>query len=75
MKRTIRLTENDLNRIVYQVINEDIYNNDIYDGVMNVLRNSIATKEEKIEVLKYILDDMEKSSEIRRRYQKRNKHR
>lgn len=70
-----RLTENDLNRIVYQVINEDIYNNDIYDGVMNVLRNSIATKEEKIEVLKYILDDMEKSSEIRRRYQKKNKHR
>ena len=47
MKRTIRLTENDLNRIVYQVINEDIYNNDIYDGVMNVLRNSIATKEKK----------------------------
>ena len=70
-----RLTENDLNRIVYQVINEDIYNNDIYDGVMNVFRNSIATKEEKIEVLKYILDDMEKSSEMRRGYQKRNKHR
>ena len=70
-----RLTENDLNRIVYQVINEDIYNNDIYDGVMNVFRNSIATKEEKIEVLKYILDDMEKSSEMRRGYQKRNKNR
>jgi hypothetical protein len=72
MKKIIRLSENDLNRIVKRVINENIYNNDIYNSIMDVIRNSNASQNETIEVLKYILNDMDKSSEMRRGYKKRS---
>jgi len=72
MKKIIRLSENDLNRIIKRVINENIYDNDIYNSIMDVIRNSNASQNETIDVLKYILNDMEKSSEMRRGYKKRS---
>lgn len=68
MSKVTKLTESDLKRIVNRVLNENMYDNDLYSGVMNVLRNSIATKEEKIDVLKNIIDEMESYKKIRRRF-------
>jgi len=68
MSKVTKLSESDLKRIVNRVINENMYDNDLYSGVMNVLRNSIATKEEKIDVLKTIIDEMESYKKIRRRF-------
>jgi len=58
MKKTIKLNESDLTRIVKRVIKEDIQNNDMYLNITNVLRNTNSSKEEKIQVLEYILREM-----------------
>jgi hypothetical protein len=58
MRKTIKLTESDLTRIVKRVIKEDIQNNDLYLNITNTLRNTNSSKEEKIQVLEYILREM-----------------
>jgi hypothetical protein len=58
MKKIVRLTESDLNRIVKRVIKEDIQNNDLYLNITNTLRNTNSSREEKIQVLEYILREM-----------------
>ena len=59
MKKTIRLTESDLARIVRRVIQEDIQNNDLYLSIKDVMRNTNSSEDEKIQVLKYILRELE----------------
>jgi hypothetical protein len=59
MKKTIRLTESDLARIVRRVIREDIQNNDLYLSIKDVMRNTNSSEDEKIQVLKYILRELE----------------
>lgn len=61
MKKTIKLTESDLARIVKRVIKEDIQNNDLYSNITNVLRNNDSSVEEKIQVLNNIIREMEGS--------------
>jgi hypothetical protein len=61
MKKTIRLTESDLTKIVKRVIKEDIQNNDLYSNITNVLRNNDSSVEEKIQVLNNIIREMEGS--------------
>jgi hypothetical protein len=58
MRKTIKLNETDLTRIVKRVIKEDIQNNDMYLNITNILRNTNSSKEEKIQVLEYILREM-----------------
>ena len=58
MRKTIKLTESDLTRIVKRVIKEDIQNNDLYLNITKELRNTNSSKEEKIQVLEYILREM-----------------
>lgn len=60
-----KLTERDLSRIVKKVINEKMYENDIYSGVMDVIRNSNASTEETIDVLQMIIDEMTSSRKMR----------
>lgn len=59
MKNIIKLTEKDLSRIVKRVINEDISENELYLNINNTLNNSNSSEEEKIQVLKHILDQKE----------------
>ena len=60
-----KLTERDLSRIVKKVINEEMYENDLYSGVMDVIRNSNASTEETIDVLQMIIDEMTSSRKMR----------
>lgn len=59
MKKNTRLTESDITRIVKRVIKENMANNDLYQGITEVLWNSNASNEEQIAVLKYILNQKE----------------
>lgn len=66
MKNTIRLTESELTNLVKKIVNENMYENDIYSGVMDVIRNSNASTQETIDVLQMIIDEMETSRRVRR---------
>ena len=61
MNRIVKLNEQQISRIVRKVLNEDINNNSLHSDLKKVLVNSNASKEEKIDVLKNIIDDMESS--------------
>ena len=66
MNRIVKLNEQQISRIVRKVLNEDINNNSLHSDLKKVLVNSNASKEEKIDVLKNIIDDMESSEKMRR---------
>jgi len=59
MKKITKLTEADLSRIVKRVIKEDIQNNDLYLSIKDAMRNTNSGNDEKIQVLKYILRELE----------------
>lgn len=59
MKKIIKLTESDITRIVKQVVNENIKNNDLYLSINDALMNTNSSEEEKIQVLRYILRQIE----------------
>lgn len=59
MKKVIRLTESDLTKLISKVINESLYENDLYSKITNVIRNSNSSKEETLEILHIIIDQME----------------
>ena len=71
MKKIIRLTESDLSRIVKRVINEEMYDNDLYSDVMDVIRNSNASHQETIDVLSQIVDEMKSSRRLRHNVENR----
>ena len=54
MKRTLRLSESDLKRIISRVVNENINDNTLYRGIMDVLSSSNASREEKKDILKIL---------------------
>ena len=66
MKNTIRLTESELTNLVRKIVNENMHENDIYSGVMDVIRNSNVSTQETIDVLQMIIDEMESSRRVRR---------
>ena len=73
MNRIVKLNEQQISRIVRKVLNEDINNNSLHSDLKKVLVNSNASKEEKIDVLKNIIDDMESSEKMRRFAIKKNR--
>ena len=73
MNRSVKLNEQQISRIVRKVLNEDINNNSLHSDLKKVLVNSNASKEEKIDVLKNIIDDMESSEKMRRFAIKKNR--
>ena len=66
MKKTIRLTESELTRLVKRIVNENMYDNTLYSDIMSVIRSSNSSNEETIDILKSIVDEMESSRRVRR---------
>ena len=58
MKKVVKLTERDLSNIVKRVIKEDMFENDLYSDIMEVIRNSNASHEEIVSVLEYITEEL-----------------
>lgn len=72
MKKVIKLTESDLTKLISKVINESLYENDLYSKIMNVIRNSNSSKEETLEILHIIIDQMESAKKMRSRFKDKN---
>jgi hypothetical protein len=70
MKKQIKLTESDLNRIVKRVINE-WDENTLYRGIKSLIRDSNSGHEEVVSILKTITDEMESGREMRNSILKR----
>lgn len=66
MKKTIRLTESELTRLVKRIVNENMYDNTLYSDIMSVIRSSNSSHEETVDILKSIVDEMESSRRVRR---------
>jgi len=66
MKKVVKLTERDLNNIVKRVINEDMFENDLYSDIMEVVRNSNASHEEIVSILENITDELISSRRMRK---------
>lgn len=72
MKKVIRITESDLTKLISKVINESLYENDLYSKIMNVIRNSNSSKEETLEILHIIIEQMESAKKMRSRFKDKN---
>ena len=71
MKKVIKLTENDLSKIVKRVVNESLYENELYMEIMSIIKNSNASRTEVLDVLKGIADEMESGMNMRKDIKKR----
>ena len=71
MKKVIKLTENDLSKIVKKVFNESLYENKLYNEITSVIKNSNASRTEVLDVLKGIADEMESGMNMRKDIKKR----
>ena len=67
MKKVIKLTESDLTNLVSMIVNESLYDNDLYSKIIKVLSNSNSSHREKLEILYIIIDEMESSQKMRSR--------
>lgn len=65
MKKTIKLTESQVNSLVQNIINENIYRNDLYIGIKELIRNSNSSHKEVIDVLTFIVNEMESQKKMR----------
>ena len=70
MRKTIRLTESDLTRLVRRIVKEN-YENSLYSDIMGLITNSSSSHEETIDVLNSIVDEMSSSRRLRRDVEKR----
>lgn len=70
MGRIVRLTESDINRIIKNVLNENINENTLYRGIMDVISGSNSSRKETIYILKKIINEMETNERIRSRFNK-----
>ncbi len=71
MKKVIKLTENDLSKIVKKVVNESLYENKLYNEITSVIKNSNASRTEVLDVLKGIANEMESGMNMRKDIKKR----
>ena len=67
MKKVITLTESDLTNLVLKIVNESLYDNDLYSKIIKVLSNSNSSHREKLEILYIIIDEMESAQKMRSR--------
>lgn len=70
MKKIVKLTESDINRIIKNVLSENIYENTLYRDIMDIISSSNSSRKETIYILKYIIDEMETNERIRSRFNK-----
>ena len=70
MRRTVRLTESDLTRLVRRIVKEN-YENSLYSDIMGLITSSNSSHEETISVLNSIVDEMSSSRRLRRDVEKR----
>ena len=70
MRRTVRLTESDLTRLVRRIVKEN-YENSLYSDIMGLITSSNSSHEETISVLNSIVDEMSSSRKLRRDVEKR----
>ena len=66
MRRTVRLTERDLTRLIKRIVNEGMFENSLYSDIMDVIKNSNSSHEETVSVLRNIVDEMTLSRKVRR---------
>jgi uncharacterized NAD(P)/FAD-binding protein YdhS len=71
MKKTIRLTESDLARIVRKTLKEDKDKNPLYNDIKDLLRDSYESKESKLYMLRQIADEIESDMKLRNDVSKR----
>jgi hypothetical protein len=71
MKKVIKLTENDLSKIVKRVVNESLYENELHMKIMSVIKDSNASRTEVLDVLKGIANEMESGMNMRKDIKKR----
>ena len=70
MRRTVRLTESDLTRLVRRIVREN-YENSLYSDIMGLITNSNSSHEETITILNSIVDEMSSSRKLSRDVEKR----
>ena len=61
-----RLDEKHIEKIIKKVIKEDMFDNNLEYDIKELIRNSNASNEESISILRNIADEMESSRRIRR---------
>jgi len=64
--KIIRLTESNIERLVKKIIKEDINNNRLYTDLKNIINGSIESNDQKIEILKMIVDEMSSGREFKK---------
>jgi len=61
-----RMDERHIEKIIKKVIKEDIFDNNLEYHIKELIRNSNASNEESISILRNIADEMESSRRVRR---------
>jgi len=61
-----RLDERHIERIIKKVIKEDMFDENLEYEIKELIRNSNASNEESISILRNIADEMESSRRVRR---------
>ncbi len=61
-----RLDEKHIEKIIKKVIKEDMFDNNLEYDIKELIRNSNASNEESISILRNIADEMESSRRVRR---------
>ncbi len=61
-----RMYERHIEKIIKKVIKEDMFDNNLEYDIKELIRNSNASNEESISILRNIADEMESSRRVRR---------
>ena len=61
-----RIDERHIERIIKKVIKEDMFDNNLEYEIKDLIKNSNASNEESISILRNIADEMESSRRVRR---------
>ncbi len=61
-----RMDERHIEKIIKKVIKEDMFDNNLEYDIKELIRNSNASNEESISILRNIADEMESSRRVRR---------
>jgi hypothetical protein len=66
MKKVIKLTESELTSLVRRIVSEGMEDNTLYSDIMDVIRNSNASHEETVSILRSIADEMTSERRVKR---------
>ncbi len=68
-----KINERHIERIIKKVIKEDMFDDNLEYEIKELIRNSNASNEESISILRNIADEMESSRRVRRGVESRFK--